>query len=98
MKKTTAKKATGKKSAAGKSRNNSKPPWLWELTWEDINEGGASVTRYRSEASAKAAMEKEIREFAKDWDCGKGELIREDDSHVTYDGRFMWTLKKVKMH
>jgi hypothetical protein len=68
------------------------------LTWEDIHELETHVTIYRSEARAKAAMEKDICELAS---CGAfegEEPKRKDALHVSLGDRFEWAIEKVKVH
>ena len=94
MKKETKKKATSKKPAAKKSNTSDKPMWVWMLSWEDINELETSVSLYRTEAKAKAAMEEDIRDLADE----DSEIEREDALHATLDDRFTWAISKAEVH
>ena len=96
MKNETKKDATSKKEVASKQQTNDEILWVWKLTWEDINELETSVTLYRSEAGAKAAMEEDIRKHIS-WGCGK-EPERKDALHVSLGDRFEWAIKKVQVH
>ena len=96
MKKETKKDATGKKAVASKPQTNDEILWVWKLTWEDINELETSVTLYRSEAGAKAAMEEDIRKHIS-WGCGK-EPERKDALHVSLGDRFEWAIQKVQVY
>ncbi len=92
MKKETKKNATSKRTVASKSQTNGEILWVWKLTWEDINELETRVTIYRSEARAKAAMEKDIHELAS---CGAfegEEAKRKDALHVSLADRFEWAI------
>lgn len=95
MKKETQKKATSKKPAAKKSKTSDKPLWVWKLSWEDINELETSVSLYRTEAKAKAAMEEDIRRL-RCWE-EDAKIEREDALHATL-GRFRWAITKAEVH
>ena len=93
MKKETKKDG---KAVASKPQTNDEILWVWKLTWEDINELETSVTLYRSEAGAKAAMEEDIRKHIS-WGFEE-EPERKDELHVSLGDRFEWTIKKVQVH
>ena len=95
MKKETQKNATNKKPAAKKPNTCDKPMWVWKLSWEDINELETSVSLYRTEAKAKAAMEEDIRRL-RCWEEDT-EIERKDTLHATL-GRFTWAITKAEVH
>ena len=84
------------KAVASKPQANDEILWVWKLTWEDINELETSVTLYRSEAAAKAAMEEDIRKHIS-WGFEE-EPERKDELHVSLGDRFEWAIKKVQVH
>ncbi len=96
MKKETKKDAKSKKEVASKPQTDDEILWVWKLTWEDIDELETSVTLYRSEAGAKAAMEEDIRKHIS-WGFEK-KPERKDELHVSLGDRFEWTIKKVQVH
>ena len=96
MKNETKKDATSKKEVASKQQTNDEILWVWKLTWEDINELETSVTLYRSEAAAKAAMEEDIRKHVS-WGFEK-KPERKDALHVSLGDRFEWAIQKVQVH
>ncbi len=98
MKNRDKENATSRKTVASKPQNTDKVLWVWKLTWEDINELKTRVTLYRSEAGAKAAMEKDIHELASCRAFEGEEPKRKDALHVSLAGRFEWAIEKVKVH
>lgn len=98
MKNKDKENATSRKTVASKPQNTDKVLWVWKLTWEDINELETRVTLYRSEAGAKAAMEKDIHELASCRAFEGEEPKRKDALHVSLAGRFEWAIEKVKVH
>lgn len=95
VKKAKKRPAIGKKTAVGKTGANVKPMWVWALDYEDINELERDFSVWRSQASAKARMEKEIRHLS---DMFHGKIEREDDLHAVLKERFYWSIRKIKVH
>ena len=87
-------RASGKKTAVGKTGTNAKPMWVWALDSEDINELERDFSVWCSQKSAQARMEKEIRDLS-DTDS---KIEREDDLHAVLDERFYWSIRKIKVH
>ena len=95
VKKAKKSPAAGKKTAPGKNGANVKPMWVWALDFEDINELERGFSVWHSPTSAKARMEKEIRDLS----GGSGSQIeREDDLHAVLKERFYWSIRKIKVH
>ena len=70
---------------------------FWVFKSEDITEWESAETLYYDKASAKAAMEEEIRH---DVDFYKDEgrnLVRHDEYHVELEGRAVWSIRKVEV-
>ena len=82
-------------SRGGNSRANGDILWVWALDYEDINELGRGFSVWCSQTSAKARMEKEIRDLS---DTFHGKIEREDDLHAVLDERFYWSIRKIKVH
>ena len=82
-------------SSGGNSRANGDKLWVWALDYEDINELERDFSVWCSQASAKARMEKEIRDLS---DAFHGKIEREDDLHAVLDERFYWSIRKIKVH
>lgn len=79
----------------GNSRADGNVLWVWALDFEDINELERGFSVWHSQASAKARMEKEIRDLS----GGSGSQIeREDDLHAVLEERFYWSIRKIKVH
>lgn len=82
-------------SSGGNSRANGDMLWVWALDYEDINELERGFSVWCSQTSAKARMEKEIRDLS---DTFHGKIEREDDLHAVLDERFYWSIRKIKVH
>ena len=95
VKKAKKSSATGKKTAPSKTAPTSNPMWVWALDYEDINELERDFSVWHSQASAKAHMEKEIRDLS---DIFHGKIEREDDLHAVLEERFYWSIRKIKVH
>ena len=84
-----------KKSSGGNSHANGDILWVWALDYEDMNELERGFSVWCSQTSAKARMEKEIRDLS---DTFHGKIEREDDLHAVLDERFYWSIRKIKVH
>ena len=84
-----------KKSGDGNSHVDGDMLWVWALYYEDINELERDFSVWSSQASARARMEKEIRDLS---DTFHGKIEREDDLHAVLDERFYWSIRKIKVH